>query len=485
MVPLANSARIALSFLFQRIKWPVPMVRWRTAKEIRDLLNDPVTRPSTTEVLLDYLDHRETESEVCEILTIVLLTLPIARPTHEALTSRIHHPSILTDIILQRIYGTGRGIGGWGQAHSGRAPADFEGGSYFEEHKTAHVPPVLTSNLAKLERVSGHLFLQHWAYEWKVLSERLGTHYTRYPHYFDDVLEARAGIMGQYWQRMRDVYLSAYLRTLAYAVSEWRMPQPTAEGYCIEIAHGIAGLFDVEPMTKPTWLSRYAEPFCATGAELEPLVRDLIQDARDSGMTLVSLNTPVASSMKKYARFTLSAHLVTDDYKLPDNALLYERMLPLLIGDSFELKGPPADVTVEEANSNGEAGNEVSVCSSLFPIPFGTWQSDYISIGLPIPANYTASGTEIRCTRKSIDLVASDGKLISRTSIWNDDWTPQYPRGGSTQCAVATMIDVETLAAAETRLSRRIAWFAKLRTWDRETQYGDYQESEQTAFFYE
>src|SRR6185295_4822351 len=74
LVPLANSSSLALSFLLQRLKWPVPMSRWRTAKEIRNLLDEPVTRSSTTDALLDYLDHCKTESEVCEILTLVFLT---------------------------------------------------------------------------------------------------------------------------------------------------------------------------------------------------------------------------------------------------------------------------------------------------------------------------------------------------------------------------------------------------------------------------
>ena len=482
MVPLANSAPLALSFLFQRLKWPVPMSRWRTAKEICKLLNDPGTGSSTTNALLDYLDQCKTESEVCEILTIVFLTSPVCRPTRTVVASRIHCPSILADIILERTYGLGRGIGGWGQAHSGRAPADFDGGSYFEEHKTAHVPPILVNNLRKLDRVSGYPFLQHWAYEWKILRDKLGTHYTRYPHYFDDVLDARAGIMGQYWQRMREVYLSAYLRTLAYAVSEWRMPQRIAEGYCVEIVHGIAGLFDVEPSARPAWLSDFPERFYAPGADFTPLVRELVQAARAEGMRLVSLDTPVASSVQKFANLTLSAHLVTPDYELPDGAFLYEKMPLLSVADTFELKGPPAEITIEEASAGGKTGDEVAVCSCLFPIPFGTWQSDYFGMGLRIPAPYGVPNTEIRCTHESIDCIASDGKVASRTRIWNDNWTSPHPKGGSTRCGTATMIDQEVLAEAMERLGRKLAFFIRLRIWDREKDYGDYSESERTFF---
>jgi len=482
MVPLANSAAVALSFLFQRLKWPVPMSRWRTAKEIRNLLNDPGTRSSTTDALLDYLDQCKTESEVCEVLTIVFLTSPTGRPTRSAVVSCIHCPSILGDMILERTYGLGGALGGWERTHSGRAPADFEGGSYFEEHKTAHVPPILAINLNKLERVSGYPFLQHWAYEWKALRDRLGTHCTRYPHYFDDVLDARGGITGQYWQRIREVYLSAYLRTLAYAVTERGLPQRIAEDYCIDIVHGIAGLFDVEPDARPAWLSDFPERFCAPGVDFTPLIRELIQAARADGMRLVSLDTPVASTVQKFANLTLSAHLVTADYELPDGVSLCEKMPLLLVADTFDLKGPPAEITIEEASTEGKRGDEVAVCTCLFPMPFGTWQGDYHCMGLKSPASYTAPNTEIRCTPESIDFIGSDAKLVASTQIWNDNWIPPCPKGGSTRCGTATMIDQEVLAEAMERLGRKLAFFVRLRIWGREKEYGEYSESKRTCF---
>ena len=481
----ATSAPLAISFLFQRLKWPVPMVRWRAAKEIRNLLNEPGSRASTTDALLNYLDQCMTESEVCELLMIVFLTAPVARPLRRALASHIHCPSILTDLILERTYGQGQDIGGWRQAHSGLAPVNFEGGSYFEEHKTAHVPPVFLNNLRKLQRVGGYPFLQHWAFEWRILRDKLGTHYTRYPHYFDDVLEARSGIMGQYWQRMREIYLSAYLRTLAYAVAEWRMPQQIAETYCLDIVHGIAGLFDVEPCPRPEWLSDFPERFCASDADLKPLIHELLQSARAEGVELVSLNTPVASSVQKFADLKLSAHLVTPDYELPDGTTLCEKMPWLSVADTFELKGPPAEITIQEAITEGVTGNEVAVCSCLMPIPYGTWQGDYFSRGLKIPAPYTVPNTEIRCTYESIDCITSDGRIASRTLIWNDDWVPPHPKEGSTRCGTATTIDQDVLAESMERLGRKLAFFIRLRIWDREKEYGDYSESKRTFFLLE
>ena len=99
-----------------------------------------------------------------------------------------------------------------------------------------------------------------------------------------------------------------------------------------------------------------------------------------------------------------------------------------------------------------------------------------------IPAPYTVSNTEIRCTQESIDCIASDGKIVSRTWIWNDNWTPSYPKEGSTRCGTATMIDQQLLTEAMERLGRKLAFFIRLSIGDREKEYGDYSESKRTFF---
>lgn len=477
----ATSHPIALSFLFQRLKWPVPMSRWRTAREIRNLLNDPGTRALTESVLLDYLVKCETESEVCEILTIVFLTSQDARPSRTALISRLRCPSILANVILKRIYGPKNGIE-WRYAHSGQAPADFEGGNYFEKHRTAHVPPILMHNLMRLEDITGYPLLRQWAYEWRTLRDKLGVRYTGYPYYFDSVSDVHAGIIGNYWQRMSEVYRSAYLRTLAYAVSDLSMPEMLAEGYCLEIAHGIAGLFDIEPSERPDWLSDFPERFCEPGADFKSLVHELVQAARVERAMLVSLDTPVAFSVQKYANLTLSAHLVSQDYERTDNDILYEKRLLMQVADSFELKGLPMGLSIQEARMKGNRGDEVAVCGKLFPMPFGTWQSDYLSMGLRVPTPYTVPNAEIRCANHTFDCITSDGKVASITRIWNDNWTPSFPKEGSTRCGTATMMDYEILDNTIKRLGRKLAFFIRLRIWDREKEYGDYKESEHTFF---
>lgn len=99
------------SFLTQRLSWPVPMVRWKAGREIRDMLENELTRDRMTSQLLESLDACRTESKVCSILNLFLLTNNDSRPERSALIGHIGHPSILADYILERMYGWGKGIG--------------------------------------------------------------------------------------------------------------------------------------------------------------------------------------------------------------------------------------------------------------------------------------------------------------------------------------------------------------------------------------
>lgn len=115
--------------------------------------------------------------------------------------------------------------------------------------------------------------------------------------------------------------------------------QPGLIGYRYILWNGKTLLeFDVESCMRPVWLSDFPERFCAPEADFMALACELLQASRIGGMRLVSLNTPVATSVQKYAKLSLSAHFVTPDYELPDGVVLYEKMPPLWIADTFELK---------------------------------------------------------------------------------------------------------------------------------------------------
>src|SRR3546814_3650497 len=99
--------RESLDFLVARLSWPVPFVRWRAARALRDLVDAPATRTEATDQLLRCLASARCESEVCTILTVFLMARPVARPASKVLATTLRHPSILAKVLLLHLGVTG------------------------------------------------------------------------------------------------------------------------------------------------------------------------------------------------------------------------------------------------------------------------------------------------------------------------------------------------------------------------------------------
>ncbi|WP_110787752.1 NACHT domain-containing protein [Rhodopseudomonas palustris] len=482
---MPSGADLALELLFERLNWPVPMVRWRAAKEIRNLLNDPATMKNAGSLLLDRLEACRTESETCSLLTIIFLTDPAGQPSRADVADRLHKPSALSDALLHQIYATDLDPKAWSSAHSGEAPGDFEPDGYFEEHKTAHVPPILSNNLGRLEARIGKPFLRQWAYEWKQLRERLDTRFTRYPYYFDDVGEVRGGIVGQYLQRQNEIYRSAYLRVFALAVDLWGMPAKLAAEYCSDNAPAIAGLFELEPGKRPDWLADIPERFLAAEPDFKDVVLELVKAGEIGSRKMVSLSTPFRKDAALYGHLSVTAFFVTDDFKLSDDRDLYEPSTILPLSDYFDPRGRQLALPEDSPAQEGAEGEAVPVCETLLPIPFGYWQSDYYSRGLSVPASYwLPEDAVLQCGPSALEL-SSVGSPVASTQIWHDDWTPRYPRGGHTRCGVVSYLDASLLSKAQTESGLRLGWFVERSVWTRESDYGDFELERQRAIVIE
>ncbi len=479
---MTGTASLALSFLFQRLNWPVTMVRWRAARQIRSLMQNEETREAATNGLFEFLDKCRTESEVSAILSLVLLLEPGARPAKDALIDRIRRPSILSEYLLQKLYGAG--MGGWIAAHSGTPPESFEAGDYFEEHKTAHIPPVFLHNLEELETRTGLPFVRQWSFEWACVRDETQFLYTRYPYYFDAFSEVRSGIVGNYLQRQSEVFRSAYLRTFAYAVSEWRMPQSRALREVLELLPAIGGMFDLEPAQRPEWLGDFPDLCAPKDIDLEALVRAKMEQPLGNHR-VVSFVTPFSSAIAEYGDLHVGAYLVTPDFSLPPDGRLFEPLDLVIANSSIDLNGPVPKTTVADMVRPGTSGSSLSICGSLFPIPHGYWQSDYFSVGLPTIAAY--------CLPGDAEFVVADGRIEQRvgnaalatTTIWNDGWTPRYPKGGSTRCGAMAVLNKGLFNELPGKLGRKLAWFAEVRIWRRERDFDEFEIDERRCFYFD
>lgn len=469
----SNNAELAYELLFDRLNWPVPFVRWRAARAIRDLLNNVTTRDDTTRLLLRNLEASPTESETCSLLTIILLTDPANRPIRADVVGQVRNPSVLSDSLLHQIYATELETQSWCGAHSCQVPNDFEVDKYFHKHKKAHVPPALFDNLKSLESQTGMPFLHQWAFEWKQLRDRLGTRLTGYPHYFDDISEMHRGIIGQYHQRQHEIYRSAYCRVLALAVEQMWISVDTARKHCYNNIPLIAGLFEIDPGRRPTWLADIPEHTLATGSDLQDIVHDLVRASCTDTQTMVSLQTPFHKDVAPYGHLSVKTFFVTDDFRLGSDNNLYEPSPFIPLFNQFDLRGKyqafPVNVIQE-----GSEGYAIPICVTLFPEPFGYWMGDYFSIGLSSPASYyLPRDTILQCSSSGLEL-NSAGSTVACTRIWHDNWSPHYPRGGHTRCGVVTFMDTSELTKAQAKIGHRLGWFIEEFVWSSENNYGEF-----------
>lgn len=466
----------ALDFLVARLSWPVPLVRWRAARALRDLVDAPATRHQVTRQLFRRLAEARCESEVCTTLTVFLMARAEARPDRSVLATTLRHPSILAGILLRHLEGTEHLE--WEQAHSGPAPDEFEPDDYFEKFRTAHVPPILSTNLTWLERTSRQPFMRQWAFEWQRLQEATGVPCTDYPYYFDSFSEVRSGIIGQYVQGQGELYRSAYLRTLAIAVERWRLPAALAEAHAMDVVPAVPGLFEIDPMTRPAWLGDIPERCAANPDDLGRFARELIDASRGLDMRPVSLSIPIDSTVARYGALEMSAFLVTDEFTIDH---VPESRIELAdFEGAFSIAGERPETPLSQYSDDGP-GAAAPVCPSMLPKPYGYWQGHYFATGMPVPASYVVpSSTHLRCTRGGLELINADG-LVAKTAFWHDRWSPDYPREGHTRCGAYSMLEHALLDAAVTRLGRGLVWKARICLWQRERDYGDYHLVERIA----
>jgi hypothetical protein len=151
MAPVVSSIELTLLILLERLNWPVRMVRLVAAREYAGLLSSAVHGKTAAATYLRWLARRELESQVATGLAVLLCTAKDNLPPFSDVCKAIRQPSIITDLLLQHIYGLGNRRGGWHTAHSGVAPDDFVPEEYFENHKTLHVPVIFGNQIERLE----------------------------------------------------------------------------------------------------------------------------------------------------------------------------------------------------------------------------------------------------------------------------------------------------------------------------------------------
>lgn len=485
MVSLGGSDLSTMRMLIERLNWPVRMVKWRAAKEFGALLSSVDYSKQARDVYFDWLSSRRLESEVVSGLAILLCTPEDGLPSMQAVTRHVSRPSILADMMLQSVYREVRTGVDWADAHSGPVPDFFAPDRYFEDHKRAHVPPIISNELHRIEKKTGLPLPRQWAFEWRNLMDATNISYSGYPYYFVDSLLLRSGINGQFSQRQCDAYRSAFLRTLACAVSHWKMPVKYAASISLNTLPVNRNLVDLKPMQRPDWLADIPERCCKPQASLEKFTRELVKPSLGAApMRPVSLKIPISVNVCEFGDLSITAVLATEDF-LPDldRYDTLERMHPWVLQDGISFDGPMYHEEIDDFAWYGVRGWGAPLCLDIWPLPSGFWHNDYLQVGISLPAPYAFQRQVYIACRTDHIAIYSNRVFSGSWRVWHDHWTPLYPKNGRTRCGTITELSNTDIARAQERHGLRLGWMSELRIWKRRSEYGEFDLTRQREFF--
>jgi len=229
---------------------------------LAQLLADPVYAKPIRDCLLRWLRAQELES-VAALGLLPLLRAQIEGEDEpvpvDAVAAAVARPSIQSFLLLGE-YAPGRVAFDASASHSGSAPAGFAAEPFFGEYVRSYLPPIYDFWAGEIEKEQGIPFRRQWAYEWGLAKARVGTELSVKPLEF-----WMSG--GPYKDRyqgadmaLSEVYRSAYLRTLGWAIDAGALSPDDAIFFAAQACPIDLELWRLQPGQRPPWWPRVEEP---------------------------------------------------------------------------------------------------------------------------------------------------------------------------------------------------------------------------------
>ena len=402
---LISLDKVPLHLIFLHYKWPDRYARLLTARQIATLLQDD-TNSEFRSLYLQYLSRQQYETDVVDYLSILLLleNLPFNK---EEIIQHIRFPSLASDELL---------------LHMG----------YMDEERDnlttlySDFSDDLTPNRAKYDRYANGLALRfimviedlqkeykvplvkHFLLEWEHIQERHPC-YIFNPHNFcNDQFYPQDKISCSFSWPAEASILSAYTRTLAYAIDQHSIPSKVALMHAEEILpFGSVGI-NLSPSDPPArW----------------PILNDLIKDDP----------LPGQNELEQY----LSQIATSEEILLHANGPIL-RNLTCVCLDLRVILVSLQDSELDDPESMFDSINHIrNVEEGIFPLAnwtwpstFGRWETDWLSRGYFRPT-YSVGDLPINSITQNESSVEYFGGNISNGiwRYWVNQWYPVHQIG--------------------------------------------------------
>ncbi|CAK3008346.1 NACHT domain protein [Vibrio crassostreae] len=391
-----------LHLIYLHYKWPDRYARLQTAKQISMLLQDDANTEFRS-LYIQYLSKQQYEVDIVDYLSILLLIEK--SPFHkEEIVQNIRFPSIISDELISKL----------GYMDAGRDDLTPLYSEFLED---------LIPNRAKYERYANGLALRyimtieelekehkaplvkHFLLEWEQIQER---HFCPVfnPHNFcGDQFSSRDKISCSFSWTAESSILSAYTRTLAYAIDQYSIPVDMALMHAEEVLPFGSIAINLSPSDSPKLWPRLddlkKDDLLPGQSELEQYLSQIA----NSDEILLHANGPV---LRNYTGVCIDLRVILvsiHDIEMVD---------PHYIFDS-----------INSARNTKEG--IFPLAKWTWPPSFGRWEIDWLSRGYFRPT-YCVGDLPISSVTQNESSVEYFGGTVSNGvwRYWVEHWYPAH-----------------------------------------------------------
>ena len=402
--------------LLERLLWPIPRVRWEVARSLARLIREKDREAASG--LLNWISARRLESEAIIGLGIIDAFDLGTYFEFSDVSKAVRAPSHLSDWLLKRNFTDASGLSPFRYAVSPSEPATLspDEEAWFDRYCKSAVPPIFTSVLTHLQESTDFPFREHWKHEWRWLQATDPRPETVFPYFFFGADRAR---VGQFDRGQRELYVSAFLRTLAYFALHGPINHEVAEKYALLAALTMnRGLADLEPVNRPDW-ARNLLPCDAR--RTKELARSLWTSAEDN---VIPSEVPIALKVvdhdtNAFVEFDVMLAIGRSGFTV---GLAEAETLDLLLA-----KDRPGEMSGLVARDEGinpfTTRRPLAMIQCVLPEILGRTHIDMafnIRLGAPVVLGTSAN---VVCSPSDVRLEWG-GEILSRCVHWYADWEP-------------------------------------------------------------
>ena len=451
----------ALLMLLERLLCPVPRVRWEAARSLARLIREEDREAANG--LLDWISARQLESEAILGLCVIDAFDLGAYFEFADVAKAVQAPSHLSDLLLKRNFTDASGLDPFRYAISPSKPAPLlqHQEDWFELYCKKAVAPIFSNMLNRLQELSHFPFRKRWEHDWRWLQVTHPRPSAKYSYFFSRGDRRRRG---QFDHGQRELYISAYLRTLAFTAKKGVVSHEFAQDCAMLALTMNRGLVDLEPIDRPDWTRNLLSCDAGHTKKLAQKLWTCSESSLDPSEVLLALRV-VDFDTTGFIEFDMSLTIGPSNFN--DGPTEAETLDSLIlhnpIGEMAGLVGRNTDIDPLSID------HPLVMTQGVLPEYIGLVHTGMVfNIRLASP-NVFGTSANVQCGPSEIRLEAGDD-VLSRWIHWYADWEPAiFPEIGS---AVSSMTTVLNSSLDKLRASRSVE-IAKLvqvrRTARRET----------------